>query len=304
MNKFLYVCKSEFVKLRSIKVTYACSIIALLCYWLIAAGVIILGFTSPGTVGKSNTASFFVDAGFNLVVSGAGTAVIAVVILAILLMSTEYSSGSITSTLIATPNRTMVFWAKTVIIFIYSYVLGIICSILTWLVCVPFMINVDGQNVIPYPNGLADWAMFFGNPLYMGFVAIFCYFIAVIFKTKAIPLVTYFVLFFILPSLLAVATSTAYQINQIVGKVANVCLAFAPSETFKAFIFSNEGAFVTNSNDNLLFTTKQISVDDLPANKLLSQVFSLTHISATVVTILWLALLCILALNIFKKRNI
>ena len=64
---------------------------------------------------------------------------IVVAVLGALVITGEYSSGQIRSTLAAVPRRTRVFAAKSLVIAIWSFLLGVISLLLSWLVAAPFM---------------------------------------------------------------------------------------------------------------------------------------------------------------------
>ncbi|MDR2379291.1 MAG: ABC transporter permease [Bifidobacteriaceae bacterium] len=119
---FAGLVKSEWVKLRSLRSTWWCAI--LLIVFSVGFGVPIAGAMMDrreGVAGPQGADDFTVLLANNgLTILGQ----IVAVVLGALIVTTEYGSGSIRSTLVAAPRRTWVFAAKVIIAAVFAGVVA------------------------------------------------------------------------------------------------------------------------------------------------------------------------------------
>jgi putative integral membrane transport protein len=96
----------------------------------------------------------YADKAANYLTAGSSFGQIAVAVLGALLITGEYSSGQIRSSLAAVPRRGRLFAAKAVVVAIFSALLGLVTVALTYLFSLPI---------------LGDKAGSLSNPEYLGF---------------------------------------------------------------------------------------------------------------------------------------
>ncbi|PHP53625.1 ABC transporter permease subunit [Actinomyces ruminis] len=137
--------RAEWIKVRSLRSTWITSIIAIGITVLLGAGIAIGYASSPE----------FADRAADAIISGNQFGQIVVAVLGALVITGEYSSGQIRSSLAAVPHRGRLLVAKALVVGVLSFLIGSVSTLLTWAVSAPFM---DG-----HAGSLAD-------PEYLGFV--------------------------------------------------------------------------------------------------------------------------------------
>ena len=141
---FFSVFRSEWSKLASLRSTWITAAIASLI--TIGLSVLIMAQYS-GMKGYADKAA-------NYLTVGSSFGQIAVAVLGALLITGEYSSGQIRSSLAAVPRRGRLFAAKAIVVTIFSALLGLVTVTLTYLFSLPI---------------LGDKAGSLSNPEYLGF---------------------------------------------------------------------------------------------------------------------------------------
>ena len=121
--------RSEWIKLRSLRSTWITSAIAMAITVLFGAGI---------AIAESRSSEYSAQAA-DAIVQGTSFGQIAIAVLAALIITGEFSSGQIRSTLAATPHRSRVFAAKAVIMALFSFLLGSLSVFLAWAFSAPFM---------------------------------------------------------------------------------------------------------------------------------------------------------------------
>jgi ABC-2 type transport system permease protein len=139
---FRSVVRSEWTKLWSVRSTWWCTAVYVLVAggggWLAAAGT----DTSPRA-----------DIAVQTALTGFGIAQLALVVLGVLVVSSEFASGLALVSLTAVPRRTRLLLAKTVVVVVYclllSAVLAVACALATrTLIAVPGGVQPDDPDVL------------------------------------------------------------------------------------------------------------------------------------------------------------
>lgn len=141
---FFSVFRSEWSKLASLRSTWITAAIA---------SLITIGL-SVGLMAQYSGMKGYADKAANYLTAGSSFGQIAVAVLGALLITGEYSSGQIRSSLAAVPRRGRLFAAKAVVVAIFSALLGLVTVALTYLFSLPI---------------LGDKAGSLSNPEYLGF---------------------------------------------------------------------------------------------------------------------------------------
>lgn len=141
---FFSVFRSEWSKLASLRSTWITAAIAS----LITIGISVL------IMAQYSGMKGYADKAANYLTVGSSFGQIAVAVLGALLITGEYSSGQIRSSLAAVPRRGRLFAAKALVVAIFSALLGLVTVALTYLLSLPILGNKAGS---------------LSNPEYLGF---------------------------------------------------------------------------------------------------------------------------------------
>ena len=164
---FARVIRSEWIKLRTLRSTFWTYAIVL----IVGVGLsTLVAFSIPDTVinrlPPSQHAAFVV----NTASFGVTLGQLAVAVLGVLAITGEYSTGMIRSSFAAVPRRWPVLAAKAIVLFVASFVVGIVTSAASWAIAVPVLAGkgFDAE----FFSSSTMWAIL-GAGTYLGLVAVF-----------------------------------------------------------------------------------------------------------------------------------
>lgn len=121
--------RSEWIKLRTLRSTWVTAVITLF---------MTTGIGTLATVITSNPKYFGSDS-WKTAILGAPFGQIVVAVLGALVITGEYSSGQIRSSLAAVPRRSRLFWAKATVMTVWSFALGALSILLIWALSTPLI---------------------------------------------------------------------------------------------------------------------------------------------------------------------
>lgn len=130
---FPRVLRSEWIKLWSLRSTYwnvGVTLVAMVAIALLMASAVAATEQTPGVVGP--TGEMVISLGYSF-----GQIVVAV--LGAMMITGEYSTGQIRSSLIAVPTRLPVLAAKSILITVVGFVLGVLGTVLSYVVTAPII---------------------------------------------------------------------------------------------------------------------------------------------------------------------
>ena len=130
--------RSEWIKLRTLRSTWVTAVITLFTT---------TGIGALATVITSKPEYFGSDS-WKTAILGAPFGQIVVAVLGALVITGEYSSGQIRSSLAAVPRRSRLFWAKAMVMTVWSFALGAVSILLTWALSAPLI----GERAISLTN--------------------------------------------------------------------------------------------------------------------------------------------------------
>ena len=130
--------RSEWIKLRTLRSTWVTAVITLFTT---------TGIGALATVITSKPEYFGSDS-WKMAILGAPFGQIIVAVLGALVITGEYSSGQIRSSLAAVPRRSRLFWAKAMVMTVWSFALGAVSILLTWALSAPLI----GERAISLTN--------------------------------------------------------------------------------------------------------------------------------------------------------
>lgn len=174
------ILRSEWIKLRSLRSTMWSYLLVI----LISVGMAALLSTSigseagPAAVPDAEQASFLLQAS----VFGIYFGQLVVAVLGVLVISGEYSTGMIKSTLTAAPRRLSALWAKVAVLFTTTYVVGLFAILGSFLVASPIL---AGKGI---HGDLLDVNIIFpilGASLYLALISVFALGIGAVLRSSA-----------------------------------------------------------------------------------------------------------------------
>jgi ABC-2 type transport system permease protein len=137
----------------------------------------------------------------NTAVGGYHLAQLAIGVLGVLVITGEYSTGMIRSSLMAVPRRLPVLWAKIAVYAVVTLVLMLIASLISFFAVQAIVSQHHVQHSIGYSGALRT---VIGAALYMTVLAVMCTGLGGILRNTAGGIATYVALLFVLPGIVAI----------------------------------------------------------------------------------------------------
>ena len=207
---FANVVRSEFTKLRSVRSTY---------WTLFAAVVLTIGlgvvgaFIVPGHLQGHERFTFNAT---RLSLSGVNLAQIAVGVLGVLVITSEYGTGMIRATLSAVPQRRLVLAAKSVVFAATALAVGLVASFAAYFVTQAILAGQHPAGFAgrPLQSSLADPGVLravAGAGLYLAVLGLLGLGLGAIIRASAGAISALFGLLFVLPIFSAAALPQSWQ---------------------------------------------------------------------------------------------
>ena len=194
---FRGVLLSEWTKLRSVRSTKWSLGVGLL---LTIAFPVIVAFVTRSHWGSMSPSDRAGRHPLDIALVGVNVAQLAIAVLGVLLISAEYSTGSIRSTFTAAPKRLPVLWAKTIDYAIVTFVLMVPTVLASFFATQAILHNIPQLQISFTHAGVARSV--FGGALYVALVGIFALAIGAIVRNTAGGIAAFAAIFFVLPPLL------------------------------------------------------------------------------------------------------
>lgn len=128
-QSFLTLVRSEWIKVRSVVSTWVTAALTVSITVLLGAGL---------AIGYSQTPEMAEQAK-HMIAAGSAFGHLVVAVLGALVITGEYGSGQIRSSLAAAPRRTRLMAAKVLVVSALAFLLGAFSVLLSWAVSAPFM---------------------------------------------------------------------------------------------------------------------------------------------------------------------
>ena len=202
--------RSEWIKFWTLRSTWITSFIAIALTVLFGAGL-------AAALGQSEE---YQDRAMNLITSGLTFGQIVVAVLGALIITGEYSSGQIRSSLAAVPRRGRLLLSKAVVLSVSSFLLGSVSVFLSWAISKPFL----GEHA----GSLTDSHYFghiWGSGLVFVGIALMTLGIGFLLRSTAGGITVVVSLLFVITIPLQLAASKWEWINKVIG-----CLPSTVSE--------------------------------------------------------------------------
>jgi ABC-2 type transport system permease protein len=175
---FPRVVRSEWIKLRSLRSTVWALVLTFAASWGLAA---LLGMTA-----NFGSASRTVAQQAAILAQGATFGVffaqLIVAVIGALVITGEYSTGMIRSTLAAVPTRLPAFFAKASILFVATFVVGLISTLGSLAIVTPVLAAQGIHGSLTDPN---VYLPILGASLYLAVIAVFAFGIGTVVRSSA-----------------------------------------------------------------------------------------------------------------------
>ncbi|GAA1627329.1 ABC transporter permease subunit [Georgenia ruanii] len=191
------VMRGEWIKLFSLRSTWWSLGLTVALMTLIG----LAGAASMGTMAVTPDGAAMLEHvhGAEFVASGYQMAMVTVAVLGALLITGEYSTGMIRSTLAAVPTRLPVLAAKAIALTLLTVVVGVIGLALSYLVTIPFLSDHD---LVPSLSDTQTWQVFGGTIFFLVMAALFALGIGTLLRSTAGAVTISLVVLLLLPGIL------------------------------------------------------------------------------------------------------
>ena len=136
----------------------------------------------------------------DIALAGVNVAQLAIAVLGVLLITAEYSTGSIRSTFTAVPKRLPVLWAKLLDYAVLSFVLMVPAVLVSFFASQAILQSIP-QLQISFSQPGVGWSVL-GGAIYVMLVGVFALAIGAIVRNTAGGIATFAAIFFVLPPLM------------------------------------------------------------------------------------------------------
>jgi ABC-2 type transport system permease protein len=196
---FHHILLSEWTKLRSVRSTKWSLVVGFL---LTIAFPVIFAFVTSSHWGTMSPGERAGRHPLDIALAGVNVAQLAIAVLGVLLISAEYSTGSIRSTLTAVPRRLPVLWAKLLDYAAVSFVLIVPAVLVSFFASQAILARHHILQISFTQSGVARSVL--GGALYVTLVGIFALAIGAIVRNTAGGIAAFAGIFFVLPPLMFV----------------------------------------------------------------------------------------------------
>lgn len=174
------IIRSEWIKLRSVRSTgWSFALMVLVSLGMATIMSLSLDLQGGGgALSSADQASFLVQASTFGVFFGQLIAAV----LGVLVISGEYSTGMVKSTLTAVPRRLGALWAKATVLFVATFVVGAVAGIGSFFIASPILAGEGLHASLTDANVIVP---LLGSALYLAFVAVFALGVGTILRSSA-----------------------------------------------------------------------------------------------------------------------
>jgi len=201
---FHRVLLSEWTKLRSVRSTKWSLVVGFL---LTIAFPVIFAFVTSSHWGTMSPHERADRHPLDVALAGVNVAQLAIAVLGVLLISAEYSTGSIRSTFTAVPRRLLVLWAKILDYAVVSFVLMVPAVLASFFASQAILARHHILQISFTQAGVARSVI--GGALYVMLVGVFALSLGAIVRSTAGGIATFAGIFFVLMNILPLSWNNA-----------------------------------------------------------------------------------------------
>ena len=215
-QSFAGAVRAEWIKLRTLTSTWVTSAITIAITVLFGAGLAIGYAGSPDRADQAKT----------MIAAGSVLGMIVVAVLGALVMTGEYASGQIRSSMMAVPRRGRLFAAKALVGSAFSFVLGVLSVALAYAASYPFMKGHAGSLTDAHYLGL-----FWGTGLSFAIIALMAQGVGHLTRSTAGAITVVVSLLFVVPLPFQMMAGHWKWANRVLGLLPDT-LSTAVSDPF------------------------------------------------------------------------
>jgi hypothetical protein len=208
-KRMVALVRSEFTKVRTVRSTYL-TLIALVVITVGLSCVLSWVTASQWTKQSASSRASFDPTATSL--SGFFLGQLLIAAFGALALTTEYSTGMISTTLIAQPRRVDVYAAKALVVAAVAFVTGLLAGFISFFACQAILASTHASAKIGDPGVLRS---LIGSGLFLAVCALFSFGIAALLRSTAGAITAAMGLLFV-PPLLAMALPT--NLSQNIGR--------------------------------------------------------------------------------------
>lgn len=200
---FPRVVRSEWIKLRTLRSTvwsFAIIVVLTVLIGLLFASVYDSSFGPVQDQAGQNTIALAAVTG------GVSLTQLVAAVLGVLIISGEYATGMIRSTLAAVPKRLPALWAKALVLAVCTFVVGLVAAAVTLLITLPIL---AGKGIEPQ---LLDGDLvrsILGTAAYLALIALLASALGLILRSSAGGIAAAAGLIFLVPTVLAIVAAVS-----------------------------------------------------------------------------------------------
>jgi ABC-2 type transport system permease protein len=195
---FPRILRSEWTKLRSLRSTRYSLLAAVVMMILLAVGVAL------AQMGRWNSMSVFDRLRYDSIdnaVGGYHLAQLAIGVLGVMVITGEYSTGMIRSSLMAVPHRLPMLWAKALVFALVSFVLMLVASFVSFFLVQAIVTRHHVQHGIGDPHALRA---VIGAALFLTVLGLLSVGLGALIRNTAGAIAAFVFLLFVLPGITAI----------------------------------------------------------------------------------------------------
>jgi len=222
------VLRSEWIKMRTLRSTvWAYAIVILVSLGLAALMSAVLDPGPGGQIPADQQAGIVLQASTFGVFFGQ----LVVATLGVLVISGEYSTGMIRSTLTAVPKRLGALWAKAAVLFVATFLVGAVSTIAAYFVASPILAT-QGVSASLIGDGLLMPLL--GGALYLALVAVLALGVGTILRSSAGGIAAVLGILLILPLVLSMIPTewAAAAVPYLFSSAGNGLFALQPDISY------------------------------------------------------------------------
>lgn len=236
---FTGVLRSEWVKLRSVRSTTTTLVATagtLLFVGAIAAAL------SGGLIASTGDGGPGGDDPTSTVLAGSLLAPLIIGVLGVILITSEYSTGTIRSTMTMVPKRLPVLWGKAAVLAAVALPVMVVSTLVTFFAGQALLSAGGGTTAAITDPGVLRAVL--GTGLYLAGVAVLGLAIGTLLRSTAVAISTLVALLFLLPGLGALLLPASWQDNVLLYLPSNAASSFTSVATQPGLLSPGVGAAV------------------------------------------------------------
>jgi ABC-type transport system involved in multi-copper enzyme maturation permease subunit len=185
------VVRAEWTKLRALRSTWWCGLIAVLL--IVGLGATIAGSGAPYKISAANSAAV----GVSTVLIGIVIAQLMIGVVGVLAFSGEYGTGMIRATLAVVPSRLPVLWAKLIVLAGLVLPLALLCALADFFAAAAIESSRGGSAISLTDPGVLRTVV--GSSLYLTVVVVIGLALGALLRKTAAGLSVFAAVFFVVP---------------------------------------------------------------------------------------------------------